>query len=230
MPQRAQMAQPTRPSRERARCVPDQAVTRGLSRPLADGRHTFPPGWVAAGARREVAVHMRRQPRLSVRCQRVAPPPALPKRRSAGCPGHRADVDDRWDIGPGGAVAGHGVWYHELQATVGRLDWTGAGERVRTAGLPFTRSMARCAVCASCTDSAAHSPADPHRTGMIRQAVPRPVPRRKQSIAPMREALPVGVGHCSHLTAQCRGVYRRVSLASAGHCVTLYRPRPPRPD
>ena len=104
----------------------------------------------------------------------------------------------------------------------------GAGERIRTAGLPFTRSMARCAVCASCTDSAAHSPADPHRAGMIRQAVPRPVPRRKQSIATMREALPVGVGHCSHLTAQCRGVHRRVSLASepgtASRCIALGRP------
>ena len=91
----------------------------------------------------------------------------------------------------------------------------GAGERIRTADLPFTRSTARCAVCASCTDSAAHNPADPRRAGMIRQAVPRTVPRRKQSIATMREALPVEVGHCSHLTAQCRGVHRPVSLASA---------------
>jgi hypothetical protein len=30
---------------------------------------------------------------------------------------------------------------------------SGAGERIRTADLPFTRSPARRAVCASCTDS-----------------------------------------------------------------------------
>ena len=56
---------------------------------------------------------------------------AWPKRRSAACPGHRADVDDRRDIGPGGAVCGHGVRYHELRATVGQPE---AGQR--RAGLP----------------------------------------------------------------------------------------------
>src|SRR5215472_17038103 len=62
---------------------------------------------------------------------RVALPPALPKRRSAGCPGHRTDVDDRRDVGPGGAVCGHGVRYRELGATVGRPE---VGQR--RAGLP----------------------------------------------------------------------------------------------
>jgi len=55
----------------------------------------------------------------------------LAKAPVRGCPGHRADVDDRRDIGPGGAVAGHGVRYHELRATVGRLE---VGQR--RAGLP----------------------------------------------------------------------------------------------
>jgi hypothetical protein len=56
---------------------------------------------------------------------------AWPKRRSATRPGHRADVDDRRDISPGGAVCGHGVRHHELRAAVGRPE---AGQR--RAGLP----------------------------------------------------------------------------------------------
>ena len=58
--------------------------------------------------------------------------------------------------------------------------------RIRTADLAFTRSPALRNACSTCTDSTAHSSADPRRAGIIRQAVPRPVPRRKQSLATMR--------------------------------------------
>jgi hypothetical protein len=57
--------------------------------------------------------------------------------------------------------------------------WLGAGERIRTAGLPFTRSTAACTERASCTDDAGHGTDYTHRAGTIWRAVPRTVPRPK---------------------------------------------------
>jgi hypothetical protein len=56
---------------------------------------------------------------------------------------------------------------------------SGAGERIRTADLPFTRSTARRTACASCTDSAGHCSADPCWAGITGDAVPRAVPRHE---------------------------------------------------
>jgi len=55
--------------------------------------------------------------------------------------------------------------------------YLGAGERDRTADLPFTRSTAPCAVRASCTDGDGHRTDSTRCAGIIRRAVPRTVPR-----------------------------------------------------
>ena len=54
----------------------------------------------------------------------------------------------------------------------------GAGERIRTADLPLTRSMALCTVRTTCTDDTGYRTNGTHCTGIIRRAVPRTVPRR----------------------------------------------------
>jgi hypothetical protein len=43
----------------------------------------------------------------------------------------------------------------------------GAGERVRTAGLPFTRSTAPCTECSTCTDDTDHCTHGTHHAGII---------------------------------------------------------------
>ena len=53
----------------------------------------------------------------------------------------------------------------------------GAGERVRTAGLPFTRSTATCIERSSCTDNTDHRTDGTRCAGIIPHAVPRTVPR-----------------------------------------------------
>jgi hypothetical protein len=53
----------------------------------------------------------------------------------------------------------------------------GAGERIRTTDLPFTRSTARCTVRTSFTVSTSHRTDGTRCAGIIRRIVPRTVPR-----------------------------------------------------
>jgi hypothetical protein len=59
----------------------------------------------------------------------------------------------------------------------------GAGERDRTADLPFTRSPALCTDRASCTDDTDHRTDSTHHAGIIRSAGPRTGPRLTTTIA-----------------------------------------------
>jgi len=54
----------------------------------------------------------------------------------------------------------------------------GTGERVRTAGLPFTRSTVPCCTCAACTYSTGYRADGTCCAGIIRRAGPRTGPRR----------------------------------------------------
>src|SRR2546423_652867 len=60
----------------------------------------------------------------------------------------------------------------------------GAGERIRTADLPFTRSTAPCNERASCTDGASHRTDGIRCAGIIRRVVPRTVPRGRRETGP----------------------------------------------
>ena len=71
----------------------------------------------------------------------------------------------------------------ETRQRVCTLSDLGAGERVRTAGLPFTRSTAPCTVRASCTNSTRHRTDSTRCAGIIQSAVPRAVPRGQQTAA-----------------------------------------------
>src|SRR5262249_34705361 len=55
----------------------------------------------------------------------------------------------------------------------------GAGERIRTTDLPFTRSTATCAARTTCADSTAGCKDGTIYPGLFRLAVPRSAPRRE---------------------------------------------------
>jgi hypothetical protein len=55
----------------------------------------------------------------------------------------------------------------------------GAGERIRTAGLPFTRSPALCSERSTCTDDTDHCTEDTHHAGISWRVGPRTGPRPK---------------------------------------------------
>jgi len=61
------------------------------------------------------------------------------------------------------------------------LNWVGAGERDRIADLPFTRSRASCTVRASCTNDTRHRTESTRCVGIIKNIVPRNVPRGRQA-------------------------------------------------
>jgi hypothetical protein len=64
---------------------------------------------------------------------------------------------------------------------VSTLPDLGAGERIRTAGLPFTRRTATCTERASCTDDTGNRTDGTHRAGIVRCAGPRTGPRPRPS-------------------------------------------------
>ena len=102
--------------------------------------------------------------------------------------------------------------------------------KARPPRLPRSTAEHVSLVQSSCTDSTALSSADPYRAGIIRRAVPRPVPRRTQSLATMREVSPVRAEQCNHVAAQLRAFTARPLWRQVKHRVKLYRPRPCRPD
>jgi len=63
----------------------------------------------------------------------------------------------------------------------------GAGERDRTADLPFTRSTASCAKSPDCTDGMGYCTDDTRRAGIVRQDVPRTVPRGRRLTPDVRD-------------------------------------------
>jgi len=66
---------------------------------------------------------------------------------------------------------------------MGTLADLGAGERDRTADLPFTRSPARCHERSTCTDDTGYRTDCTRSAGIIRLVVPRTVPRGQRAVA-----------------------------------------------
>ena len=78
---------------------------------------------------------------------------------------------------PGSGHSFHGLGAGEAKT----LADLGAGERIRTAGLPFTRSPAACTDRASCTDDTGNRADGTRCAGIIPRAGPRTGPRPRPS-------------------------------------------------
>ena len=102
---------------------------------------------------------------------------------------------------------------HESGTEEAEIPSLGAGERIRTTDVPFTRSTALRAVCASCTDDTDQRIDGSRCAGIISRAVPRTVPRQRPMVFRMLllYVTPPGELGCrpvtpaSHLDAAQRG-------------------------
>jgi hypothetical protein len=87
----------------------------------------------------------------------------------------RADLADQGVIGRG--LINPAAWTDVSLRSIGPLN--GAGERIRTADLPLTRSMLPGPVSATCTDDTRKCHRCTQNRALSRRSVPRLVPRRR---------------------------------------------------